>query len=162
MLKDKDRWEIQLLHRAGNSIRRIRQITHRDRKTIRTVLATPSAETLDRHTPDGQIAKLRRSGRRSTLEPFREFLSGQIKQKVCTAKLLSELRSQGFNGSLRSLQRFLHFNKAKIITTTQQMKEWMHLVLQGVKTSSQFKQDVGNTLTEDEVSRQLEYVSTKC
>src|SRR5882724_3623726 len=134
MLKAKDRWEIQVLHRVGNSIRRIRQITHHDRRTIRTVLAMPSSTKMDEPTSDGRTDKLRRSGRRSPLEPFKELLLGRIKQSVCTSKLMLELRSRGFSGSLRSLQRFLHTNNAKIITAPQEKKEWMHLVLQGVKT----------------------------
>jgi transposase len=161
MLKDKDRWEIHVLHRRGDSIQHIREITHHDRKTIRNVLAALSfgAEP-DAGSSGGQAAKLRRS-RRILLEPFKEFLLGKIKQGLCTGKLLLELRSEGFSGSLRSLQRFLHARKARPTVSPQQMNDWMHLVSQGAKTSSQIKQDVGDTLTGDDVATLLEYVRIK-
>lgn len=89
------------------------------------------------------------------------FLLDKIKQGICTASLLLELRGLGFNGSLRSLQRFLHARKARIITTHQQMKDWMHLVLQGARTSSQIKNDVGDSLSADDVTTLREYVTTK-
>jgi transposase len=162
MLKEKERWEIQVLHREGHSIRGIRKITHRDRKTIRDVLARPPSGTSSEEAPSGgPPVKLRRSGRRSTLQPFQEFLLGKIKNGVCARTLLSELRGLGFGGSLRTLQRYLQARKARIISTTQQMKDWMHLVLQGAKTSSQIVQDVGATLPGDDVVTLLECVKTK-
>jgi transposase len=161
MLKDKDRWEIHFLHRRGDSIQHIREITHHDRKTIRNVLAALSfGAAPDGGSSGGQAVKLRRS-RRSMLEPFKEFLLGKIKQGLCTGKLLLELRGQGFSGSLRSLQRFLHAHKARTTVSSQQMKDWMHLVSQGAKTSSQIKQDVGSNLTGEEVATLLEYIRIK-
>ena len=113
MLKSQQNLEIHLLHRTGHSIRSIRRITHHDRKTIRNVLTAPvSGATSDGEAFGGQPAKLNRSGRRSNLEPFREFLLGEIKLGVCTKKVLSELRSRGFSGSLCSLKRFLHAHQA--------------------------------------------------
>lgn len=162
MLKDKDRWEIRFLHRAGNSIRRIRKVTHHDRRTIRNVLAALSSGAApDGRTPRRQTAKPRRSGRRSTLEPFKEFLLGKIKQGVCTGKVMLELRGRGFCGSTHSLRRFLHASKARIITTAEQKKDWMRLVLQGAKTSTQIRQDIGDSLTGDQVTTLLECVRTK-
>lgn len=158
MLKDQDRWEIRALHRNGNSIRHIRDITHRDRKTIRNVLTALSPGA---GASRGQPAKLRRSGKQSTLEPFKEFLLGALKRRICTGKLLLELRGRGFGGSMHSLRRFLRASKARIITTSEQTKDWMHLVLQGAKTSAQIKQDVGDALTGDEVRTLLECVRTK-
>ena len=159
MLKERDRWEIRLLDRAGNSIRRIRAITHRDRKTIRSVLARDSS--LATPVTDDHLVKSRRSGRRSTLEPFEDFLLSKIKDGVSTRKLLVELRERGFGGSKRSLQRFLRARKAKIIGPTQQMKDWMHLVLQGAKTSIEIKHDLATALSDDDVTRLLDYVKTK-
>ena len=159
MLKEKDRWEIRLLHRVGNSMRHIKEITHRDRKTIRNVLAGDSSSA--RPGTGDHVAKLRRGGRRSTLESFKAFLLPKITKGVCTRKLLSELRERGFVGSKRSLQRFLHAHKVKIIGQAQQMKDWMHLVLQGAKTSIEIKQEVGTALSHDDVTTLLEYVKTK-
>lgn len=162
MLKDKDCWEIQVLHRGGNSIRHIRKITHHDRKTIHNVLAAVSSGAVPGGcTSRGQAAKLRQSRRRSLLDPFKEFLLANIKQGVCPGKLLVELRGLGFGGSLRSLQRFLRASKTRIITMPEQKKDWMRLVLQGAKSSLQVLQEVGQTLTGDEVATLLEYVWTK-
>lgn len=162
MLKDKDCWEIQVLYRSGNSIRHIREITHHDRKTIRNVLTALSPGATQAGGASGrQPVKLRRSGSRSTLEPFKEFMLGAIKRGVCTGKLLLELRGRGFGGSMHSLRRFLRASKVRIVTTTEQTKDWMHLVLQGAKTSAQIKQDVGDALTGDDVTTLLECVRTK-
>jgi len=55
MLKDQDRWEIRALHRNGNSIRHIRDITHRDRKTIRNVLTALSPTRSNISFPKGAL-----------------------------------------------------------------------------------------------------------
>ncbi len=67
----------------------------------------------------------------------------------------------GFKGSLLSLQRFIHAKNVIIVTEPQQIDEWMHLVLQGGKTSSQIMQDVGETFTDDDAGTLLRYVRTK-
>ena len=90
-----------------------------------------------------------------------DFLLREIKHGVNTAKLLLKLRGIGYNGSLRTLQRFLHTQNALIITEPQQINDWMHLVLQGAKSSSQIIQDVGGTLADDDVITLLEFVRTK-
>jgi hypothetical protein len=55
---------------------------------------------------------------------------------------------------------FVH-ETAKIINTPQQMKDWMHLVLQGAKTSLQIKKDVGGSLSGEDVTTLLKCVRTK-
>jgi site-specific recombinase XerC len=85
----------------------------------------------------------------------------QITEGICTRNLLLKLRERGFVGSKRSLQRSLHARKAKVISATQQMKDWMHSVLQGVKTSAEIKQDFGNGLADDDVTTLLGWVKTK-
>lgn len=162
MLKYQQHLETHLLHRAGHSIRGIRQITLHDRKTIRNILTAPVPwATPEKAAFKGQPANPRRYGRRSSLEPFKDFLLGKTNHGVNTARLLSELRSRGFSGSLRSLQRFLHAHKVKTVSTLEQMMDWMHLVVQGARTSSQIQQDVGSTLTHDEVTTLLACVRTK-
>jgi transposase len=151
-----------MLHQGGDSIRRIRDVTHHDRKTIRNVLAATSpGASQNGGNPCRELASPRRSGRRSTLEPFKEFILRRVEQGVCMGKLLMELRGQGFSASSHSLRRFLRASKLRTITMAEQARDWMHSVLQGAKTSSQIKQDVGDALTGDEVTTLLECVRTK-
>ncbi len=108
------------------------------------------------------VIKQRRTSKENDLESFKTFLLGEIKEGVSTGKLLLGLRSRGFEGSLRSLQRYLRANKARNITTMQKTKEeWMRLVLQGAKTASQIGYDSGDILTAHDVTTLLECVLTK-
>jgi transposase len=161
MLTGKDRWEIACLHRDGNSIRRIRKVTGHDRRTIRNVLAALSSALWPQRDPGRPTDKSRRSGRRSALTGFKDFLLGKMKQPVCVPKLMLELRSRGFSGSTHSLRRFLRASKAKLIRSAELKKDWMRLVLQGAKSSSQIQQDIGDSLSLDEVATLLECVKTK-
>jgi transposase len=184
VLKEKDRWEIQVLRRSGHSIRHIAAITGHNKRTISKVLAAAASEaTLNGGASGDQSVKQKRSGRRSALEPFRGFLLSGVMHGARTPKLLLDLRNLGFSGSLRSLQRFLRSSRNGTITTPQSMRDlmhlgtemgkasdhepgcqegdWMHLVLQGVKTGSQVKEEVGDSLTGDEVETLLKYVKTK-
>jgi transposase len=63
--------------------------------------------------------------------------------------------------TLTQMLRELGISKTKIIPTTEQRRDWMRLVLQGAKTISQIKQDVGDTLTTDEVEMLVECVWSK-
>jgi len=63
--------------------------------------------------------------------------------------------------TLTQMLRELGISKTKIIPTTEQRRDWMRLVLQGAKTISQIKQDVGDTLTTEEVEMLVECVWSK-
>jgi hypothetical protein len=108
-----------------------------------------------------QPATLKRPGKRGMLEPFKEFLLGKIKERVSRAELLLELRERGFTGSRQTLQRFLRATKARILTATDRTQNWMHLVLQGATTNLQIKKDVGDALTDEEITTLLKWVRTK-
>ena len=120
MLKAHERSAIVLLHKSGHSIRRIRQITGHDRKSIRNILLeaasanAPVPDTKRRApteyawfgTKPGDPVQAKR-GRRSLLEPFSQHLATSLsKRPVRVAVLLNELRQLGYCGSKRSLHRF--------------------------------------------------------
>src|SRR5580704_7000424 len=119
MLKEQDRWVIQVLHRDGNSIRQIRKVTGHSRNTIRNVLDALPLGASDEAPSGGQPARLKRSGRRSMLDPLKEFLLGRIKDGLSMADLLLESRERGFIGSRQTFQRFLRRSKAQIISKTE-------------------------------------------
>jgi transposase len=162
MLKERDRCEIRVLRRHGDSLRHICQITKHGRNTVRKVLADlSSAETPNGGVFERQDTKVRRSGRPSKMDGFKDLLATWIEQGVPTPKLLLELQGRGYGGSPETLRRYLRNSKARIISMTDRMKNWMHLVLQGARTSSQIKQDVADTLTTDEVETLVKCVWTK-
>jgi len=161
MLKEKDRWVIQVLHRAGNSIRQISKVTRHARNTIRHILAALSLAAPAERTSGGQTATQKRSGRWCMLEPFKEFLLGKIREGASRAELRLELRRRGFTGSRQTFDQFLRANKARTLTTVERAKDWMHLVLQGAKGRSQIKQDVGETLTDEQITTLLKCVRTR-
>jgi transposase len=161
MLKEKDRWAIQLLHRAGNSIRQISKVTRHSRNTIGNVLASLSFGAPDEGPSGGQTATQKRSGRRSMLEPLKEVLLGKIREGASRAELLLDLRRGGFTGSRQTFDRFLHASNARTFTMAERAKNWMHLVLQGARSSSQIKKDVGDALTDEQITTLLKSVRTE-
>jgi transposase len=159
MLKEWERCEIQSLHSRGDSIRRIEEVTHHHRKTIRKILDKGADRgTLKADALNGKSVRRKQPGREKSLESFKEFLLNEIKKGCSTAKLLMELRGLGFSGSLRSLQRFLRSTNPRVTTTNQQDRAWMQLVVQGAKTSSQIKEDIGEFLALDEIRKLQEYI----
>jgi len=162
MLKEKDRFEIRVLRKRGDSLRHICHTTKHSRNTVRKVLAeVPSAEAINGGVFESQATKVRRSGRPSKIDGFEELIAGWIEQGLHTPKLLVELRGRGFNGSAQTLRRYLRNSNARFISITDQMKNWMHLVLQGAKTSSQIKEDVKDALTPDMVEKLVQCVWTE-
>lgn len=109
----------------------------------------------------GSPVELKRLRRLKKLEPLKECLLSRIRQGISSIVLLQELRSLGYGGTLRTLQRYLKDHKVNMHTTSQQMKEWMHLVLQDAKTNIQVKQDIGSNLTCDEVVTLMKCIKTK-
>jgi transposase len=159
MLKEWERRQIQSLHKRGDSLRRIEEITHHHRKTIRKILDKGTdGGALKEDATNGQNLKRKQSGRLRTLESFKEFLQSETKKQVCTAKLLMDLRELGFSGSLRSLQRFLHSTNDRPTATAQQNWEWMQLVVQGARTDLQIKQDIGEFLMLGDVIKLQEHI----
>ena len=184
MLKEKDRWEIQTLRRAGHSIRHIAEITYHNRRTISNVLAAFSCgETLNESSSGEKSLKPKRSGRRNALEQFKEFILDKVMHGASKDDVLLELRGLGYCGSLLSLQRFIRSSRLMTVTTPQQMIDWvrldlkrrkagidggtfeggawMHSVLVGNRTSSQIIQDIGDSLTVDDVTTLVECIKTK-
>jgi len=95
------------------------------------------------------------------IEPFKEFLLPRMKEGLSRAELLLEARRRGFSGSRETLARFLRENKVKVATNAERAMKWMHLVLQGAKTSWHIKKDIGDALAEDDVTTLLTSVKTR-
>lgn len=95
------------------------------------------------------------------LEPLKEVLLGKIREGASRAELLLDLRRQGFTGSRQTFDRFLHASNARTFTLAERAKNWMHLVLQGARSSSQIKKDVGNALTDEQITILLKSVRTE-
>jgi hypothetical protein len=92
MLKDWERCVIQSLHKRGDSIRRIEEVTHHHRKTIRKILDEGSdGDTLKAKVLNGQSVRRKQSGRQSSLGLFKEFILTEANNGAGTAKLLVEL-----------------------------------------------------------------------
>lgn len=175
MLKSHERFSIHLLSRSGHSVRQINQISGYARSTIRKVLREQiprEAQTLERKRRRfGHYAWFAGGsvdvpamgwGRRSLLEPFGKLLTTKLGTgAVHLGALLGELRDLGYNGSKRTLQRFLHFQRARVLTTQQQDCEWMRMLLQGAIDRKQIKATVANTLSDGDVDLLLDYVLTK-
>ena len=175
MLKTHDRVAILLLHESGLSIRKIRLIIGHDRKSIRSILCEtalhePPTAGHKRHGTtdyawfgaDPRAPVLGRRGRRSLLEPFNLHLQARLSNGVpCAGALLNELRRLGYYGSKRTLQRFLHVQRVKLLTTREQGHDWMRRVLHGGVDARQVKAAVKNTLSEADTDLLLKYVITK-
>jgi transposase len=162
MLKEEDRWEIQVLHRNGNSARHISEITHHSRNTIRSVLAVVASRAAsNENASSGQPTALKRAARLSMVEPFKEFLLHRSKEGLSMAELLLEARGRGFSGSRQTFERFLRVSQVKIATNTERAMNWMHLVLQGAKTACHIKKDIGDALAEDDITTLLTCIKTR-
>lgn len=175
MLKSHERFSIRLLHRSGHSIRQIQQITGHDRKSIRNVLCeqmpsgVPTLEGKRRRNGqyawfagDSIAASAMRWGRRSLLEPYGKHLAAKLSTgAVDVGALLGELRQLGYNGSKRTLQRFLQVQRARVLTTREQDWEWMRKVLHGAIDRKQIRDAVDKTLSDTDVDLLLNYVIAK-
>src|SRR5262245_5372253 len=96
MLKLADYAAINLLFKNGYSKRAIARLTNHDRETVNKVLHA-----------EGPLIVQRRP-RKHKLEAFLEVLEQQLKVGFPTCdRLLSFLRSLGFNGSKRIVQQFV-------------------------------------------------------
>jgi hypothetical protein len=171
MLKPEECLRILVLHEMGHSIRCIRKITGHDRKSIRKVLTKPLQQTLTTRSDDRagheqgtvtpQAGQRRRAGRPSAVEPFKTFVLDEVRKGVSIQALLAKLRGQGFGGSSCALRRFLRVQRAQIISKSQQIREWMHLVLQGAVAKSEVACDLGQQIPDDDLTLLLQCVRTK-
>lgn len=144
-------------------MRHISEMTQYARQTVRRALGALSSRAApngDAHSCE-QRPTLKRAGKPSMIEPFKEFLLHRIKAGLPRDELLLEARGRGFGGSRETLARFLRGSTTKSITTTERGVNWMHLVLQGAKTSSDIRKDIGDALTENDVTTLLTFVKTR-
>jgi transposase len=100
MLTKESQVEIHVLHRQGNGVRAIARATGFSRNTVRAVLAGQS---------DGHYGPRRPTP--SKLDPYKEFLTARVAQagtiRLPATVLQREIAEQGFEGSVKIVQRFL-------------------------------------------------------
>ena len=165
MLKSRDHIEILLLHRISYSIRKIGQITGHDRKSIHKILNAHKSQGMEIGvTPNGDAGQKpdtlvptgigrKQRGRRSTLEPYAVFLRNRIENEIIGSRqLLTELRQKGYEGSKRSVQRYLQSRHVRFSNGGGHMQEWMRFVLQGSINRAQLHADLGGKLSEEDTS----------
>lgn len=100
MLTKESQVEIHVLRRQGNGVRAIARATGFSRNTVRAVLAGQS---------DGRYGPRRPTP--SKLDPYKEFLTTRVAQagtiRLPATVLHREIAEQGFEGSVKIVQRFL-------------------------------------------------------
>src|SRR5262249_44424538 len=88
--------DIRDLRNEGHSIRDIAAITGLSRNTVRKVLR-------GQHTLKSRLPQ-----RASKLDPFKDYLRGRFQEHALSAvRLIEEIRSMGYLGSLPTVRRFL-------------------------------------------------------
>jgi len=91
---------IRVMRNEGMSISEIARRTGRDRKTVRRALAGASWPA-DEAKP--------RVRRRSTLDPFRDYLRARLEKAPLSAvRLMAEINAQGYRGGISILRAFVH------------------------------------------------------
>jgi transposase len=96
MLNPEEWMDINDLHRQGNSIRQIAQITGYSRNTVRRVLRQSA--------PQG----FAQPARASKLDPFKAYLAQRLGQcSLSAVRLLGEISPMGFSGSIDIVQRYV-------------------------------------------------------
>jgi len=96
MLNPEEWMDINDLHRQGNSIRAITQITGYSRNTVRRVLRQSAPESFSQPL------------RASKLDPYKAYLAQRLATYSLSAvRLLGEIRPMGFTGSIDIVQRYI-------------------------------------------------------
>ena len=151
MISAEKRKAVFLLHQEGMPIREISRGLKLSRNAVRRIiaqagqmprLARPAAQVID---PDllRQIYPECNGDAQRTAEKLREEYGIAVKYSTLTR----HLRDLGIRTSVNF--------------RCERTNHWMHLVLQGAKTSSQIKKDIGDALTGDEITTLLKCVRTK-
>lgn len=152
-------------------------MTRRDRQSVHKVLRETTLLTAVNSdaknaaripTPGGRSqnkshgSNQRRRGRRSLVEPFKDFvLSITGKRGVCVARLLSLLRQHGFEGSRHSVQRFLKAHGTRLVSKRDEAHEWMRMILQGAIGETPLRTDVGESFSDESIRLLLGHVLTR-
>lgn len=88
--------DIHMLRRQGHSIRKIARLTGQSRNTIRRILRQKA--------PCGYDA----SGRKSSLEEFKEYISKRYQECALSAvRILEDIKPMGYTGSIWPLRAYL-------------------------------------------------------
>jgi transposase len=101
MIKVDQLMDIQYLHTQGRSIRDIARATGHARNTVRKVLRSE------------HDLKIKTTQRSSKLDPFKDYLKQRYEEHALSAvRLIEEIRSMGYGGSIATLRRYLRTLKA--------------------------------------------------
>lgn len=96
MLSWEARMQIKDLHRQGHSIRSVARLTGAARNTVRRVLRPPTS------------SPPKKRGRKSGLEPFKDYLRERyLAHGLSGVRLHEELRAMGYTGAVDAVQRYL-------------------------------------------------------
>lgn len=92
-------WELRMnvldLHRQGHSIRNVARLSGHSRNTVRRILT-------DGATPP------RKRGRKSKLEPFKEYLRQRaVATGLSGVRLFEEIKRMGYEGAVDAVQRYV-------------------------------------------------------
>jgi len=96
MLKMVQIMDIKELHQAGHSIKAIVQLTGISRNTVRKVLRGESSLERKKRAPN------------SCLDPYKDYITKRYNEVGLSAvRMQEEIESMGYQGSLRTLRRFI-------------------------------------------------------
>jgi transposase len=103
MLNMLKRHEIQVLAKAGHSMRDIVNVVGVSYASVRRIVAGPPVEELD------VVSHETRAGRPSTVEPFREIVAGILAAEPAlkSVEVLHRLRQKGFAGGKTALYELI-------------------------------------------------------
>ena len=148
MLKSADYAAIHLLFKNGHSKRAIARLTNHDRNTVDKALRTEAPVLVQRRT------------RKHKLDAFRKPLEQQLKAGCVTCdQLLTFLRSLGFDGSKRMLQRFVREFRERQVkgrltagvpcgsSRLTASHHWMLRLMQGGISTKDLQADIGGILS---------------
>src|ERR1017187_1227462 len=152
MIATDKRKAIFLLHQESMQVREIVRKLGVSRNTVRDIIRQCGVLP----------ARVRKDKKRLDQELLRQ-LYHQCQGRVVRVheKLVEEEGIAVCYSTLTQMLRELGISNAKTITIAEQRRNWMRLVLQGVKTIPQIKQDIGDTLSIDDVETLVECVWTK-
>ena len=95
--------DLKALHRQGQSIRALARLTGHSRNTIRTILRSATLRTFK--NPE----------RTSKLDDFKQYVATRyLEAQLSAVRLLSEIRAQGYSGSVDLIRRYVRTLKAQV------------------------------------------------
>jgi transposase len=156
MIEPEKRKAIFLLHRGGMPLREISRRLGLSPNTVRTINAQggalpPPRSRADELPLDEELLRRLYQQCQGHIGRVHEKLVEEEGVAMAYSTLAHRLRKLGISEPQRQRRDL----------ATQRARNWMHLVLQGAKTSSEIKKEVGDTLTSDDITTLLKWIRTK-